>query len=106
MCGVRGPIGIAHAVGIAMVCGHQTGITIFQGSFDHFTGTLIYSFTCFDRCLPNPGMAHHIGIGKVQADKIDVTFFQLGDDLVPDLKGAHFRLQVVSGNFRRRAEDA
>jgi len=51
----------------------------------------------------NSGMAYHVGVGKVQANKISFLLFQLWNNFVADVARAHLRLQVIRGYFGRRA---
>ena len=52
------------------------------------------------------GMTHHITIGVVHHDEIELLGLDSCNQLVLHLVRTHFRLQVVSGNLRRRNQDA
>ena len=51
-------------------------------------------------------MTHHITVGIVHHDEIEFLGVDSLNQLVFHFVSAHFRLQVVCGNFRRRNEDA
>ena len=44
-------------------------------------------------------MSHHVGIGEIENDQIVIR--HAGEHLSRDQGRAHFRLQIVGGNFRR-----
>ena len=51
-------------------------------------------------------MAHHVWIGEIEADEVYFTGFQNGNQCVPQIRGTHFRLQIIRSNLGRRAHDA
>ena len=53
-----------------------------------------------------PGVAHHVGIGEIHDDGVEIAFFDRVNHGVGDARGGHFRLQVVGGHFGRRHQDA
>ena len=50
-------------------------------------------------------MPHHVAVGEVQADEIELLLVQFGHQFVLHLVSAHFGLQVVSGHFGRRNQN-
>ena len=71
---------------------------------NYFGATLIDRFDGFDSRFDNAGVADHVGIGKVQDDQIE--FVDPLEELIGHFKRAHFRLKIVSRDFRRRNEEA
>ena len=65
---------------------------------DNSTTAFINRFDRFDPGFDDTGVTDHIGIGKIQDDQIKFT--QAREKLVGHFKRAHFRLQIVSGDFR------
>ena len=51
-------------------------------------------------------MAHHVGVGEVEAHEVDFAAFEFGNQRIPELKCTHLGLQVVGGHFGRGAKDA
>ncbi len=52
------------------------------------------------------GMADHVGVREIHDDGVEIAFANGVGDGIGDACGAHFRLQVVGGDFRRRDENA
>ena len=60
----------------------------------------IYCLDCLNRCLLYTGMTHHIRIRKVDDDHIILSRLDRLYQLIADLIGTHFRLQVIGGYLR------
>src|SRR5580704_1981013 len=66
----------------------------------------VYGFYSFHCRLDLAGVAHHIGVGEVHDDHVEGPVFHGFHDRVGDTGGAHFRFQIVSGDFGRGDEQA
>src|SRR5690606_25214384 len=97
---------VDHAVCIAMVRDDDDRIIILQRRLSYFACTEVNSFTCLYSGFKNASMPHHIGVCKIQANEIRLSFFKLRNYLVLDVAGAHFWFKVVRGHLRRRAKNA
>ena len=93
-------------VGITVVGDDDYFIIVCLGSFNSIFHTFVDGFHCLLDSFVDTGMSHHITIGVVHHDEIELLGLDSFNQLVLHLVRTHFRLQVVSGNLRRRNQDA
>src|SRR5690606_23505347 len=98
-------VGVDHHLTVAMICNNYNCIVLFFGSFYHVFQAFVHGFTSYYRSLKNPGVAYHIGIGKIKTDKIGAMILDLRDDFISYFISTHFRFKVISGNFWRITHD-
>jgi hypothetical protein len=103
---MRRTIGIFHAVGIAVVGDNKRNIACAQGSLYEGGRTGIHCFAGFDSGFPDAGMAHHVGISKVEANEVRRPSLKVGKDGIPHLVGTHFGLKVIGRHFGGRNKDS
>ena len=73
--------------------------------FDNLADAGIDRFNGLDSGFKDARMADHIGIGEIEHDHVIFIGLNLFDDFFRHDRRVHFRLQIVSRNFRRRHED-
>src|SRR6266853_1197792 len=110
ICGVVGVraagFGVDHGFRVAVVGGDdpcavaslQRLIDARESGVDRFDG--------FDGGFEFAGMAHHVGIGVIHYDGVELAFLDGLYHGIGDSCGGHFRFQIVGGDFRRRDENA
>ena len=106
MGGVGASVGVAHAVGIAVVREDKEAVPVRKTSFNNRLGALVHGFAGLNGRFEHAGMAHHVGVGKVEADEVGFAAFEFGNQCIPELKCAHLGLKVVGGHFGRGAKDS
>ena len=89
-------------VSITMVSDNDCFVILCFSGFDYIFHTSINSNNSFFDCFVNAGMTYHITVSKVYYDEVIFVFIDSSHQFVFYFVSAHFRLQVVSSNFRRR----
>ena len=97
---------VYHIIRIAVVGDDDGRIAVRQASIHHGFHANIYRFAGFYGGFKYARVAHHIGIGKVQTHKINGLLFQFRHNRIPNSKGRHFGLEVISCYLRRGAKQA
>ena len=70
MGGIGAAVGVAHAVCIAMVRQNKEAIARLKADLHKALGALVHGFTGLNCGFDNSSMANHVGVGKVEADKV------------------------------------
>ncbi len=103
---VWGTIGIDHTICIAVICQQKKLISFFQAGFHQLGKAVVHRFSCDHASAENPGMAHHIGVGKIETDKAGTLSFPMPEQGRGNFRSRHLRLQVIGGDFRGGNEDS
>src|SRR5690606_17723383 len=97
---------IYHKLCISVVGNDNKAVTFTSSAFDDLLRASVYRLHGIYHCIKYPSMSHHVGVGEVKANEIRLVSFHIFADSVGHPLGAHFRLQVVRGNFWRGDQDA
>ena len=95
-----------HLLAIAMVGCDQCLAALFQDCIQNAPGAGVDGFDRPDGGAEDARVSDHIGVGKIEDDQVIEAFFDPFDHFVGERNGAHFGLQVVGGDFRRRSHDS
>jgi hypothetical protein len=74
--------------------------------FHYLVQTPVHRLNGGDCRLHIAGMAHHVRIGDIANDDIILARADRCRQLFCQVGGAHFRLQIIRGDFGRRDQDA
>ena len=91
---------VDHGLGVAVVGADDPGAFMSAQNLIDAGEAGVDGFDGADGRLHFAGMAHHIGVGEVHDDHVEVAAFDGFDDDVGDAGGAHLRLQIVSRDLR------
>ena len=96
---------VERVIGITVVGDDDYFIAVGFGSLDRVFHAVVDSrYGLFDGTI-DTGMANHITISIVHDDEVELLRIDSLNQLVFHFVSAHFRLQVVSGDFRARNQD-
>ena len=93
---------MASEIRIAVVGNHDELVTIRPACFHDRLQALVGYLNGLYNGVENARMPNHVGVGKIQADKIRSvarSTRQLRGDQVHDFVGGHFRLHIIRGHF-------
>ena len=94
-----------HLVSVAVVGGNQSAAAHSKNFIRNLFHAFVYGMNCLNGCIHITRMPNHIAVCKVQNHYVVDTFIQFFQYLFGDRVCAHFRLQIVSSNLRRRDYD-
>ena len=98
---VRSSVWVDGVVSISVVCDDDDLVTHLLSSLHHVVHTEVDGIDSFLDGFVNTGVSHHVTIGEVHHDEVELIFFNAGHQLVFHFKSRHLRLEVVSRNFWR-----
>src|SRR5215216_3332442 len=97
---------INHLLGVAMIGSDYHRTASRANRFDHLTEAFVYHLNSLDRGIELTCVADHVCIRIVHDKDIELAALDLTDDFFGDSMRAHLRLQIISGDFRRRNQDS
>ncbi len=97
---------VLHLLDVAVIGGDQRFASDLFQRFNDPSDTLVQAFHRLDRGLEHAGVANHVAVGVVDDDHVVTLVLDGLDDAISHFGRAHFRLHVVSGDLRRRNQDA
>ena len=84
-------LGLCHLVGVAMVCGNQDSVAVLVGGIDDGLNALVHALHSVDNGIIHTCVAHHIAIGEVAAQELELVGRHVLHHLLGDLLGLHGR---------------
>src|SRR5690554_7983908 len=97
---------VRHLLAVAVVGGDQGFAAYFVQRFHNSLYALVQTLGGLDGSVHLTGMANHVAVGVVAHDQVVFAALDGFDQLVGYFRRAHFRLQVVGGDFRGWHQDA
>ena len=94
--------GVHHTFGVAVVGGDDPATVLFFEALPDSAEALVDLLDRFDGRFETAGVAHHVGVGEVHDDDVEVAFAHGVDDDIGDTVGAHFGLQIVGRDLGGR----
>ncbi len=91
---------VQHLLGVTVVGSDQALATHFGQGVGHATDAVVNGFTRFDGGIEHTGVTNHVAIRVVTDDDVVLAALDGRNQLVSQLFGAHFRLQVIGRHFR------
>ena len=95
---------------------HRLCVPVVRGDDPHSSARLqrlvnprqsrVHCFHGFDRRFQLSRMPHHVCIRIIHDDGVELALLERFHDRVRNSRRGHFRLQIVSGHFRRRHQNA
>src|SRR6267378_4941201 len=98
--------GVDHGFGVAVIGGDDPGAAAWLKGLIDATEARVHGFDGSNGGFEFAGVADHVGVGVIHDDGVELGFLDGFHDRVGDSLGGHFGLEIVSGDFRRRDEDA
>src|SRR5690554_2370418 len=99
-------VGVHHLLHIAVVGSDQALAVCLAQRFYQASYALVQSLHCLDGSVKVAAMTHHVAVGVVADNRVVTSVTNRLLQLVGDFVCAHFGLQVVGCNLRRRHQDA
>ena len=93
-------------VSITVVSNDDGFVASFVSSRNHLVHTLVNRLDSLFDSLVNTGVTHHVAIGKVHHDEVELILLDGSNEFVLHLESRHFGLEVVSSHLGRSHEDA
>ena len=105
MSGVGRAILVHCVICITVVCNNNHLVAILLCRLHNLRNALVNSLHSLHDCIVDTGVANHITISEVQADKVVLLLIESINQLISNLVSAHLGLEVVSCNLGRSNED-
>ena len=99
-------VGVEGIVGVAVVGDNDGLVAGGLGCFDDFAHALVDGLHSLFDGFVDTRVAHHVAVGEVDHDEVELVLPDGFHELVLHLVGAHLGLEVVGGDFGAGHEDA
>ena len=90
---------IDHLFCVAVVCSEQNCAPFLEDLVHDLTHAAVHYLDRLHSRVEYAGMAHHIGIGKIENDEVVLAGIDATHQLIQNPVGAHLWLQIVCGDF-------
>ena len=97
---------IDHLLGITMIGSNQRDTACRANCFRDPSQASVHVLASFDCFVELAGVPDHVGVSKVDDEYVGLTLINKTQDVICDFEGGHFRFEIVSGDLRRRHQQA